>query len=162
MSPSFEHVADEWIAWARTPGHDAYWYYRDAFFALLPPPAGPVLEVGCGEGRVTRDLAARGYAVTGMADAGGWEDGRYVLTRSYRHGGPFSVRDQRDGLGMTFAGHRHSIADYARALEAAGLVIEAIREPGPADGAPERYAPWDDIPMFLHVRATRPVDRDLR
>ena len=155
----------EWLSWARTPGHDAYWHYREAFFALLPAAAGSVLEVGCGEGRVARDLAARGYRVTGLdasatlvaaaaerdpggryavgaaealpfaddsfdlvvaynslldvedmpsaigeaprvlrpggrlcacvthpvADGGGWEDGRFVLSRSYRRGGPFRM-----------------------------------------------------------------------
>src|SRR5919197_2607239 len=58
--------AKRWVAWARAAGHDAYWYYRDAFFSLLPPPARATLEVGCGEGRVARDLAARGHRVTGI------------------------------------------------------------------------------------------------
>jgi SAM-dependent methyltransferase len=62
----WEDRASQWLAWARTPGHDAYWRYRDAFFALVPPPVGRTLEVGCGEGRVTRDLAARGHAVTAL------------------------------------------------------------------------------------------------
>ena len=42
--------ATRWAAWARAPQHDAYWYYRDAFFALVPPPGRFTLEVGCGEG----------------------------------------------------------------------------------------------------------------
>ena len=58
--------AVRWAAWARAPGHDAYWYYRDAFFALVPPPGRATLEVGCGEGRVARDLAARGHRVIGI------------------------------------------------------------------------------------------------
>jgi SAM-dependent methyltransferase len=227
VTPSFEEVAGEWLAWARTPGHDAYWHYREAFFALLPAAPGSVLEVGCGEGRVARDLAARGYRVTGLdasptlvaaaaepdpegtyavgaaealpfaddsfdlvvaynslmdvedmpsavreagrvlrpggrlcacvthpvADAGGWEDGRFVLSQPYRRGGPFRLRETRDGLTMTWSGQRHSLEDYARALERAELVIEAIREPAPAHGAPDRYRPWADVPMFLLLRA---------
>ena len=66
MPAGWEDRASQWLAWARTPGHDAYWRYRDAFLALVPPPAGRTLEVGCGEGRVTRDLAARGHAVTAL------------------------------------------------------------------------------------------------
>jgi SAM-dependent methyltransferase len=58
--------AGRWAAWTRTPGHDAYWYYRDAFFELVPPPGRATLEIGCGEGRVSRDLAARGHTVTGV------------------------------------------------------------------------------------------------
>src|SRR3981081_4046880 len=48
----WEREAENWIRWARTPGHDAYWYYRDAFFdAIVPHGGGRALEGGCGEGR---------------------------------------------------------------------------------------------------------------
>jgi SAM-dependent methyltransferase len=69
MVEAREHWREEasrWAAWARTPQHDAYWYYRDAFFALVPPPGRMTLEVGAGEGRVSRDLVARGHRVTGL------------------------------------------------------------------------------------------------
>jgi SAM-dependent methyltransferase len=62
----FEERAQGWLAWARTSGHDAYWTYRDAFFDLVPAPGAATLEVGCGEGRVARDLVARGHRVTGL------------------------------------------------------------------------------------------------
>jgi ubiquinone/menaquinone biosynthesis C-methylase UbiE len=62
----FEDRAQSWLAWARVPGHDAYWVYRDAFFALVPEPGEATLDVGCGEGRVSRDLVARGHRVTGL------------------------------------------------------------------------------------------------
>ncbi len=32
----------------------------------MPPPGHATLEVGCGEGRVARDLAARGHRVTAI------------------------------------------------------------------------------------------------
>src|SRR4030095_8101628 len=55
---SFEGQARSWLSWARTPDHDAYWQYRDAFFdKLLPAPGRLTLEVGCGEGRGGRELA---------------------------------------------------------------------------------------------------------
>jgi ubiquinone/menaquinone biosynthesis C-methylase UbiE len=60
----WESEAENWIRWARTPGFDAYWYFRDAVFdAVLAEPATRTLEIGCGEGRVTRDLVARGHSV---------------------------------------------------------------------------------------------------
>jgi SAM-dependent methyltransferase len=63
----WEPDADNWVRWARTPGHDAYWYYRDGFFdVVVPPPGRRTIEVGCGEGRVARDLAARGHRVTAV------------------------------------------------------------------------------------------------
>ena len=52
----FEERAQGWLAWARTPGHDAYWTYRDAFFDLVPAAGAATLEIGCGEGRAARDL----------------------------------------------------------------------------------------------------------
>jgi SAM-dependent methyltransferase len=66
MPQGFEDRAADWIRFARADGHDAYWVYRDAFFELLPVTPARVLEVGCGEGRVARDLRARGYDVTGL------------------------------------------------------------------------------------------------
>jgi SAM-dependent methyltransferase len=60
----WDSEAPNWIAWAREPGHDAYWDYAPAFFdEIVPETVGRTLEVGCGEGRVTRDLRARGYDV---------------------------------------------------------------------------------------------------
>lgn len=61
-------VASDWITWARTPGHDSYWGYRAEFRRFLPPPASATLDLGCGEGRVARDLTALGHRVT-AADA---------------------------------------------------------------------------------------------
>jgi SAM-dependent methyltransferase len=60
----WEGQASNWAAWARTPDFDAYWQYSRAFFDLVPAPGRRTLEVGCGEGRVTRDLIKRGHRVT--------------------------------------------------------------------------------------------------
>jgi len=58
----WEREASNWLAWARTPEFDAYHDYAPRFFdEILPQPSGRTLEVGCGEGRVTRDLRSRGH-----------------------------------------------------------------------------------------------------
>ncbi len=63
---------ENWLRWARTPGFDAYWYYRDAFFdSIVPPPTGRTLELGCGEGRVARDLVEREHDVVALDSAAG-------------------------------------------------------------------------------------------
>ena len=63
----WEIEAHNWVRWARTPGHDEYWRYREVFFgALVPPPGRRTLEIGSGEGRVARDLAVRGHRVVGL------------------------------------------------------------------------------------------------
>lgn len=66
MTRGWEDRAEAFIAWARTPGHDAYWQFRDSFFDIVPPPGRRTLEIGCGEGRVCRDLRDRGHNVTGL------------------------------------------------------------------------------------------------
>jgi SAM-dependent methyltransferase len=59
--------AREWISWARAPGHDSYWrFHRDAFLPLVRPPGRLTLDIGCGEGRVGRDLERRGHHVVGL------------------------------------------------------------------------------------------------
>ena len=40
--------------------HDA------SIYELLPPPRGLTVDVGCGEGRLTRELSQRGYDVVGV------------------------------------------------------------------------------------------------
>lgn len=67
ISPDRAHwtrFAAEWIAWARTPGHDAFWSYRDAFVEFVGAGSGEALDIGCGEGRISRELKALGYRVT--------------------------------------------------------------------------------------------------
>lgn len=65
MTPSrWEEEAENWVRWARTPNHDDYWAMSPAFFEeIVPAPQGLTLEIGCGEGRSTRDLVARGHFV---------------------------------------------------------------------------------------------------
>ena len=65
FNEDWEREAQNWIRFARE-GDDAYHEYSPAFFELVPPPGQATLEVGCGEGRVTRDLAARGHRVTAV------------------------------------------------------------------------------------------------
>lgn len=67
LGDSWESEARAWIAWARAPGHDSYErYHRALFFRLLPPPGRCTVDVGCGEGRVARDLAALGHRIIGV------------------------------------------------------------------------------------------------
>jgi SAM-dependent methyltransferase len=68
MREHWERHAADWIRWARTPGHD-YWYSRfnqPRFLELLPPPGRLTIDLGCGEGRLARELDVRGHRVLGV------------------------------------------------------------------------------------------------
>jgi SAM-dependent methyltransferase len=232
FNEDWEREAENWAAWARKPGHDSYWRHSGpAFFELLPPPGRATLDLGCGEGRVTRDLVERGHVVTSIdasptllrlareADP----DGNYVLadasalpfadaafdlvvafntlmdiedmpgavreaarvldpggrfcvaiTHPLIDAGQFESRDpdarfviegtyfgkrrpwyyrqpfERDGMTMTFNGWCYPLEEYARALEDACFLIEALREPPDPDGG--RMA---RLPNFLQLRAVK-------
>jgi SAM-dependent methyltransferase len=62
----WSQVAEEWMAWARKPNHDAFWAYRDSLVAFIGRGNGKALDVGCGEGRVSRELTGCGYQVTAI------------------------------------------------------------------------------------------------
>jgi SAM-dependent methyltransferase len=67
LGDAWEAEARAWIAWARSPDHDSYVrYHRDQFFVLLPTPGKCTVDLGCGEGRVARDLAARGHSIVAV------------------------------------------------------------------------------------------------
>jgi SAM-dependent methyltransferase len=86
LSDAWERHAGRWARWARVPGHDIYHEQLNwpAFRGLCPPPGRRTLDVGCGEGRVGRQLAAAGHCVAGIdssptlvalaREAGGFEE----------------------------------------------------------------------------------------
>lgn len=232
----WEAHAREFAAWAREPGHDSYpRYHRDLFLPLLPAPGRRTLDIGCGEGRVARDLAALGHTVEcvdasptmvalareadpaipvhcadaaalpfpdGHADlavmfmslhdiddlagavreahralepggrlaiaivhplnaAGRFEseeaDSPFVLRGSYLDTYRYADRVERDGLAVTFHSEHRPLEAYFRALEGAGFVVEALREPRLPDEAAGsgRAKRWQRVPLFLHIRARR-------
>lgn len=235
LREAWEANARDWIRWARAPDHDSYWrFHRDAFFALLPSPGKLTLDVGCGEGRVTRDLKARGHRVIALdgsptlVAAARAEDppGEYVLAdaaalpiadgaadlvvsfmalhdvddldaavaecaRTLSAGGrvcaaivhpinsagrfagesresPFIISGSyldelryewaadRDGLHMTFHSWHRPLEAFTRAFEAAGLLIDAIREPpAKAPVMSDADRKWLRLPLFLHLRAVK-------
>jgi SAM-dependent methyltransferase len=64
LRDAWERHAREFAAWARKPGHDSYpRFHRDQFLQILPAPGRLTVDVGCGEGRLSRDLKSLGHSV---------------------------------------------------------------------------------------------------
>ena len=125
---AWEAEARHWVAWARRPGHDSYWqFHRDRFLALLPDPPARVLDVGCGEGRLPRDLQAAGYEVIGVDGSttlieharAADPDGDYRVADAARL--PFD--DESFGLVTAFLS-LHDMDDAAGAIGEIGRVLQ--------------------------------------
>ncbi len=120
----WDEQAANWAAWARRPGFDAYWRYAPAFFDLVPAPRGRSLEVGCGEGRVTRDLVRRGHHMIAV-------DGSPSLTRLARHAYPGGDYAVADAALLPFADGSFDLVVFYNSLmdvdDMAGSVHEAAR-----------------------------------
>ncbi|MGH2733991.1 MAG: hypothetical protein ACRDKZ_00305 [Actinomycetota bacterium] len=70
MRGAWETEASRWLRFSRTPGPDHYYehYNLPAFLDFLGPIAGegPLLDIGCGEGRLARVLHRSGVSVIGI------------------------------------------------------------------------------------------------
>lgn len=206
--------ADAWAAWVEGQREDDV---LPAFYALLPRGARRALDVGCGEGRITRELGRRGCEAAGIdvaprlvelasaRDADGdyrvapaerlpfegasfdlvvafnvlmnvddpaaairecarvlSNDGRLCLSIVHPiasagswSGEAFAIHDyleprpHEDRVGeLVFANMHYPLETWSRWLEAAGFVLEALREVRRAD-----LPGWNRVPMFLYLRA---------
>lgn len=118
----WEGEAENWLRWARTPGHDAYWYYRNEFFAsIVPPPGRRTLEIGCGEGRVARDLAARGHRVTAV-------DTAFTLVRHAREAGLAGGWLVADSASLPFFDHSFETVVAYNVLQVVADMTGSVQE----------------------------------
>ena len=97
VGANWEAEAENWVRWARTPGFDAYWTYSPSFFdEIVPAPSRQTLEIGCGEGRVARDLKKRGHQVVGV-------DSSPTLLRYAKEADPDGRYELADAAALPFA-----------------------------------------------------------
>jgi SAM-dependent methyltransferase len=153
------HVGDA----AALPFDDAEFDLVTAFMSLqdiedMPGAvreAGRVLEPG---GRLcfaivhplnSAGLPGAGFASRGFASRD--PDAPYVVADSYLEERRVDEIVERDGFRVHFAQIHRPLEAYFQALAAAGLSVEALREP-----AHPTSPRWSRIPLFLHVRARKP------
>jgi SAM-dependent methyltransferase len=157
LRDAWERNAAEFVSWARTPGHDSYWrFHRDQFLELVPPPGRLTLDIGCGEGRLSRDLKALGHTVVGI-------DASPTMVAHAREADPeldvrladaaaLPVPDGAADLAVAFMSLQDiddmagAVAEAARALDAGGRLCLAIVHPLNSAGA---FASDDDGSAFV-------------
>jgi ubiquinone/menaquinone biosynthesis C-methylase UbiE len=67
LRQAWDENAEHWIRWVRRPGHDSYdQFHGKRFLSLLPPPGRLTVDLGAGEGRLSRDLLAAGHRVVAL------------------------------------------------------------------------------------------------
>jgi hypothetical protein len=85
-------------------------------------------------------------------------DAPFTVTGSYTEPRSLLTIEERDGIRMPFHDAHRPLSFYAQALERAGFMIEAMREPLPEGAFAGRpgVAKHARIPLYLHVRAVKP------
>jgi ubiquinone/menaquinone biosynthesis C-methylase UbiE len=171
----WEEQAPNWIRWARAPGHDSYWrFHRDAFLASLPRPGRLTLDVGCGEGRVTRDLHALGHRVVGV-------DGSPAMIAAAREADPEGEYVEADAAELPFEDGSAdlvisfmalmdmddmavAVRELGRVLEPGGLLVAAVVHPINSAGQFVPRQGVDDAPFVIedYLRRRRYTDRLVR
>jgi hypothetical protein len=162
MRQSWESEAQNWAHFARTPGLDRA--HEDinvpALLDLLPPPGRRTLDLACGEGRPGRLCAAIPHPINSAGSFPGRDPaGPFVISGSYLDPAPGTWVHDRGGVRLTFHSEHRPLEAYMRAMEAAGLLTETIREvraPDHVVARDSRARRWQRIPLFLHLRAIKP------
>lgn len=104
-------------------------FHRDRFLELVPPPGRLTLDVGCGEGRLSRDLQAAGHHTIGL-------DGSPTLIEAAREADPNGTYVVADAASLPIDdGHADLVVAFMSLQDVddmAGAVRETARvlEPG--------------------------------
>lgn len=83
-----------------------------------------------------------------LYSCGSFEDGTFVVRRPYFE--RVVYRDPYSDEELAILNAHRPLEDYSRALESAGFLVEALREP-----AQPSSPRWSRIPMFLFARAVK-------
>lgn len=120
---AWEEQAGGWIEWARAPGLDhTFWGFNlPALLELVPPPGRLTLDVGCGEGRVARELIRRGHTVVGV-------EGSEALAAAARAAEPSFEVHVGDAQRMPLADAAADLAVASMSLLNIDAMPEAVAE----------------------------------
>jgi SAM-dependent methyltransferase len=165
MSEKWDAKADEWTAWARSPTHDVFFRELNwpAFQELLPPAGAATLDLGCGEGRVGRELARAGHRLSGV-------DSSPTLIAAAERAGDYQRLVCADGAELPFKDASFDLAiafmslqDMDRPADAIAELARVLRPGGYAAIAivhPFNRSPEGLEDYFAERRRTQPHERD--
>lgn len=175
LSEAWEKAAAGFTAWARAPMHDSYWrFHRDQFLEIVPGPGRLTVDIGCGEGRLSRDLKALGHTVVGV-------DASPTMVGNARQADPsievhladaatLPLADSAADLAIAFMSLQDigdmpgTIREAARVLEPGGRLCLAIVHPLNSAGSfrgEEPDSPFVIAGSYLEpFRYTDEVERD--
>jgi SAM-dependent methyltransferase len=150
----WSRVSSEWIEWARAPNHDAFWAYRESLIAFVGRGEGEALDVGCGEGRVSRELKACGYRVTALDPVrelvNAAREARSADDYAIASGDNLPFEDARFDLVMAYnvlmdvEDVSATLKEIRRVLRPAGMLVISI------------VHPFSDRGRFANAEATSP------
>jgi SAM-dependent methyltransferase len=123
LSEKWDAKAGEWTAWARSPTHDVFFKELNwpAFRELLPAPGTATLDLGCGEGRVGRELASAGHRLSGA-------DSSPALIAAAERAGGYERLVCADAAELPFADASFDLAVAFMSLQDMERPAEAIGE----------------------------------
>jgi SAM-dependent methyltransferase len=160
LGERWEEQAPNWIRWAREPGHDSYWkFHRESFLASLPAAGRLTLDVGCGEGRVTRDLRDLGHRVVGIDQSPSMiaaareadPDGEYLVADAAE----VPLEDAVADLAISFMSLMDmddmpaAVGEIGRLLTPGGLLVVAVVHPINSAGQFEPREGDDGTPFVI-------------
>ncbi|MGH9032889.1 MAG: class I SAM-dependent methyltransferase [Acidimicrobiia bacterium] len=176
LRDAWEAQAHNWAAWARTPGHDSFFWRLNlpSFLEIVPSPGRLTLDIGCGEGRVGRALQERGHCVVGF-------DGSPTLARLAAENetsrrvvvadaAALPAVDACADLAIAFMSLQDvddmvsAVGEAARVVVRGGRLCLAIMHPISTTGLFDSDGPESDfrllVPYFEPFRYALPFERD--
>ena len=173
LREAWEAEAEAWMRFCGEPDAFAWKFNIPAFLELVPPAGRLTLDIGCGEGRVSRVLLERGHRVKGF-------DASPTLVAAARAGDPpidavtagaaaLPLEDDAADIAVAFMALQSiddlegAIAEAGRVLEPRGTLCAAVVHPmNSVEEAPQYFAEHayaDTVGSFTFHDVHRPLSQ---